>query len=114
MFTAAIVTTIVGCQSAPSLSEHARPAVISDASAETAKIVANAIGSILGQGSPTIADTAFSDTNSLSIHRTQLAGRDYETPEIFRLMTQNGACYLVHQNSKEQKSLENLDCRPLD
>ena len=60
---------LAACQSG-GISSRYEPAFIPVANAETAEIIAEAIGSILEKDSPIIADNAFSDSDTLTVQRT--------------------------------------------
>jgi hypothetical protein len=114
-----LVTTlsVAACHTTAHSEEHA--AVLVAPSPATRAQLQAAVSEMLGNANITLADSALTDSSTLSIERARLRdpsgmrimGRDYEKPQTFRLVLQQSKCVLVHDASGKRATLLNANCK---
>lgn len=95
-------------------------AVIDQPTKETRAELARAVSDALNGAPVTLADDALTRESRLIIEKAhprdasgaRLSGRDFDQPEIFRLVKVGHECVLVHERSGKRTALPSTSCVP--
>lgn len=98
---------------------HPVEALLEQPSAESRLILENAIGNLLNSQPIKLADTVFTIKSSVIIERSQprdsrgnlLDGRETRPVDTVSLFTEDGKCYLKHDQSGFVKLINNISCK---
>ena len=87
-------------------------AVIDKPTRESRVELAQAVSSALNGAPVTLADDALTQDSLLIIEKAHLSGRDFGTPEHFRLVKMGKHCALVHERTGKRTTLASTTCLP--
>ena len=95
-------------------------ALLTQPSAESRKIIENAIGELLNSQPIKLADNVFTEQSTVIIERIQskdsrgklLNGREVDQADTFSLLSRDSNCYVRHDQSGTTKLLVNISCEP--
>ena len=93
-------------------------ALLEQSSAENRILLERAIGDFLNSDPIKLADNIFSQESTVVVDRSPstnsrgnlLDGREMQAADSFSLLTENGLCYLKHDQSENIKLLDNIRC----
>jgi len=110
---------IVGCKTMTQ--PEPVKALLSDMNEPTKLQIVKAVSTSMDGKSVRIADSVFSTENRMSVMTNMEAtfngnpinGAVIERPQHFLLMLRGNACYLVHEETGTEYSLENVDCKAM-
>lgn len=119
---AGLVATMVlgGCMSTQA--SYAKPAMLASPSAQSARIIQNAIASLTHGQKIKLADNVFGDKSTIIVERARqnddrgnpLDGRDNNAPaDTFTLLKTADGCVLRHDQTGKQMVLSHLKCKPV-
>jgi hypothetical protein len=106
--TAAVVLLSQSCASA----QPEVAAVIDRPTKESRAELAQAVSRALNGAPVTLADDALTKDSLLIIEKAHRTGRDFGTPEHFRLVKAGNQCALVHERSGKRMPLASTTCLP--
>jgi hypothetical protein len=99
--------------------EHPVEALLQQPSAESRRILEIAIGSLMNSEPVTLADNVFTRRSTVIIVPNQpkdsqgrlLDGREIRQADTFFLLTEDGKCYLKHDQSGQIKLAGEISCK---
>lgn len=94
-------------------------ALLTEMTESTQLQIVKAVSTSMDGKSVSIADSVFSTENRMSVATNMSAtfdgnpinGRVTELPQHYQLMMRGNACYLVHEETGTEYSLENVSCK---
>lgn len=97
---------------------HPKAALLEQPSAQSRKILENAIGEMLNSQPVKLADNVFTLKSEVIVEPNQpkdsrgflLDGRDVRQADTFSLLTEGGKCYLKHEQSGQINLLGEIHC----
>lgn len=109
-----MLSSCLGTQAA-----HPVAALLEQPSEESRRILEIAIGNLMNSQAVTLADNVFTTKSTVIIEANQpkdssgklLDGRDIRAADTFSLLTENGKCYVKHDQSGLIKLLGTISCR---
>ena len=105
---ASVLLTLVACKTDAVRTDV--PARVIDPTRASRAELHQAVGSMLGGRSVTLADDALTKDSLLIVEPKNLTGRDFGRPEHFRLVLRESRCALVHEESDSRFELMKTDC----
>ncbi len=95
------------------------PALLEQSSADTRLLLESTIGDLLNSQPVKLADNAFTEKSTVIIERSQpkdsrgnlLDGREIRPADTVTLLTEDGKCYLKHDQSGSIKLLDSISCK---
>lgn len=98
---------------------HPVEALLEQPSAQSRLIVQNAIGNLLNSQPVKLADNVFTQKSTVIIESNQpkdnqgrlLDGREIRQADTFTLLTEDGKCYLRHDQNGHIVLLGNISCK---
>ncbi len=119
MVAAACAASLTGCQS--TAKDSAVPAVLSSSTKAQITAVENALSELMFNRKVNIADTAFSDSNKLTLENDMLKEVQGIVTEnlsgsafSFSMMLQDGSCWLQRNDTKQRVPLPGVTCEPME
>ena len=96
-----------------------QPALLTNPGAEVQQELSTAIGRLTGFSSVVLSAQDFTQSSELLVERKPqtdnkgelIQGRNLEMPQRFLLISSDGKCWLVHQNSGQRSLLVKARCR---
>lgn len=94
-------------------------ALLTEMTESTQLQIVKAVSTSMDGKSVSIADSVFSTENRMSVATNMsvtfdgnpINGRVTELPQHYQLMMRGNACYLVHEETGTEYSLENVSCK---
>ena len=89
---------------------ESRDALILGHNEDSLELIHEGLSKLLNGTRVQALENPFTESSLLSIHRSTLTGRDFGTPDLFRLVKNSEGCFLIYENTGERERLETLDC----
>jgi|GEM_PF-1789301 hypothetical protein len=107
-----LLLVLAACGTQPAAQHEETPAFIPEPTAESQKIISEAVAALKNGAQIQIGNNAFAATDTLIVHRSQLTGRDLGIVDRFQLVIRDGQCGLIYANSDNRVELPDLNCSP--
>jgi len=115
-------TLLASLSACASVAEQDVPARIVEPDAHSRGELKRVVSEALNGADVTLAADALTKSSVLAIERKPardasgqlISGREYERPEIFRLVKRGAKCALLHERTNARYELTNVQCAPLD